>query len=66
MVAICIGFAESAQAKLKAEKPEKDLQIHLRTQLAKACELREDAILMKYKIGKEEYGSSLKHYSNDP
>lgn len=48
MCANCISFAEGVNIKLKAKYPEKELELYLRTEIAKLYDQKEELILTKY------------------
>jgi hypothetical protein len=64
--ATCIAFAEGVNAKLKANYPAKDLEVFLRTELTKNYEAKEELILNKHIISKDEYANALKKYKKNP
>lgn len=63
--ASCIAFAEGVNAKLKANYPAKDLEVFLRTELAKTYDLKEDLILTKHMVSRDEYEIALKKYKKN-
>lgn len=62
--ASCISYSEGVEKKLKAY-PKKDVEIYLRTELAKAYEAKEDLILVKYQVSKDELSLALNAYHKD-
>lgn len=62
--ASCIPYSEGVKTKLKAY-PKKDVDIYLRTELTKAYEAKEDLILTKYQVSKDEYALALNTYHKD-
>ena len=65
MYSNCISFAEGVNTKLKAKFSQDDLGVYLRTEMAKLCEAKEDLIISKYSVSKDEYAASLKAYKKD-
>jgi hypothetical protein len=51
--ASCIAFADGVNAKLKANYPAKDLEVFLRTELAKTYEGKEELILTKHMVSRD-------------
>lgn len=53
MLTTCTNYAEAVNLKQKNTYAEQDLEIAFRTELAKICEAREDAVLSKYNLSRE-------------
>lgn len=62
--ASCIPFSEGVEKKMKAY-PKKDVEVYLRTELTKAYEAKEDLILVKYQVSKDELSLALNAYKKD-
>lgn len=62
MLTTCFNYADAVNMKNKNTVVTQDLQIVFRTELAKICEAREDAVLAKYDIGRDEFQVSLKEH----
>jgi hypothetical protein len=65
LYASCISFVEGVNSKLKANYPQKDLEVFLRTDLTKTYDAKEDLILVKYMVSKDEYALALDKYKKD-
>lgn len=52
MLTTCTNYAEAVNIKQKNTYAEQDLEIVFRTELAKICEAREDAVLSKYNLSR--------------
>jgi hypothetical protein len=51
--------------KPKTNHSQQDLEIFYRSELAKVYDMREDTILSKYVVTRDEYAASLNHYKKD-
>lgn len=51
--ASCIAFSEGVNAKTKANYPQKDLEVFLRTELGKVYDSKEELILSKHGVSRD-------------
>ena len=65
MYSNCISFSEGVNTKLKSKFSQDDLSIYLRTEMAKLYENKEELIISKFSVSKDEYAISLKSYKKD-
>jgi hypothetical protein len=63
MLTTCFGYADAVSLKQKSSPQNQgDLEIALRTELAKICEAREEAVLAKHDVSRDEYAASLQEH----
>ena len=59
MLTTCNSYSEAVNKKTGGKAIEEDLEIVFRTEVAKLYEGREQVVLEKLEVGKDEYAASL-------
>lgn len=65
MLTTSASYAEAVSKKPKGHYSEEDLEIAFRTEMAKICEGREEAVLGKHNVSRDEYSASLDEFKKN-